>query len=448
MYVLCLLLLLTQIPTILNAEKLSRIEILKQYAPLIYLHSQEKYFPCSVEWFASQSSLWKITSSTKEAIQKRSPKKKIFDAGDLKAQDISKLKNYTDAQYFLKPKSKKMLTGEPLADNKCQAPCYAHMLNKADGGFLIQYLFFYAYNGPTLTIGPVSFGTHEGDWEHIDVHVGADYSITDIFLAAHGANRFGVYANLKKLGWYENTHPIIYSSLYGHSSYPEIMTIPNKALDRTNKGATWDTQHAIIDIDAPGQEWIQFRGFWGSSQPKSFEREVGSPETPFYTWLRKKSTEPQEKIFAGAGFSVEVYAKPLKKNKIKLFTSTISSLGNLIKQTKKNHHSKLFDIDGRIPTRCKQFRISMQQNPQNESDQKTAIKSFSLYQERLARSDKLIYKNIPATTQGTILTRPQFDESREKNNISLTSLYVTDIEVDKDRKAENSFQIKIHPLEH
>lgn len=417
--------------------------LMRTYAPLIYFHPGEKYYPCSVEWYVQQCSLWQRAKHEKEK------DKKIKSKGEITQDQIATLGGFCEpqAEYYLKPEvGSEHYRGQPIINKKCTAPCYAHAFKKAEGGIVLQYMFFYAYNGPTVDLKFVSFGVHQGDWEHIDVHLNPDYTIRDVFLSAHTAQKAGNYVSPHKLRWHEKTHPIIFASRFGHASHKKIMKFPDKNLDVTGKGVPWDTQYYIVNVDKPGQEWIYFRGSWGNSKTKLFlgqQREGGSPKTPYYqSWWRRGDHKAGVDAARVESVKTIISSKARKKNKTKQFLSKVGSLGGLIKQTKKPHYSPVFSIDGAVPTRSKQLLVSIKNR---EIDQKQKLISFSLYQERVGKSDALAYKQVK---DGTILTRPVFDKNKKTRVHDLKNLYVTDLEIEHSTKKETAqFEVYFQPLE-
>ncbi len=433
-----------------NEAIFSEKMLIRKYAPFVYFHPKECYFPCGVGWFVNQCAVWKLLSDLPKTRINLKPKELVAHVGAITPDNVAVLGQYTQDYHFLKPKNKEVYYGEPLVKNtsskisnlESNAPCYAHLFKKGSGEIVIQYLFFYAYNGPTVDIGLVSFGSHVGDWEHIDVHLNRDLTIKEVYLAAHGSNNFGSYVAAKDLNFYEKTHPIIYSALSGHSSYSKEIKYFNKAFDQTGKGATWNTQHTVINVNDPGQEWINFKGQWGNSKSKSYQTEVGSPQTPSYqSWWRERPKNGLLEIAKNSMIYVKGTTQAHKKSKIKQITTFLSSSWQ--KQHDKPHHSKLFDLEGKIPTRSKNLFIVLDYDPAAP----LTITSFSIYQERLLHNDKALFTNIQNTDQGAIVTLPKFDSSRKDQSISLKNLYITDIKIKNPSNKNKTFIINIYPLE-
>lgn len=152
----------------------------------------------------------------------------------------------------------------------------------------ITYWFFYPYNGfehKYLPLVPPVIEFHQGDWEHIVVdvressaHPDEDQAI-DVTYYQHGCkgkvfpvdvDGDGVlHSRDSRLSFEQSTHPVVYSALGSHASYPA----PGKHAgadcgpfqgrgDVADKGARWMTDDDLVD--ATLQPWWGFAGNWGT----------------------------------------------------------------------------------------------------------------------------------------------------------------------------------------
>lgn len=149
------------------------------------------------------------------------------------------------------------------------APVYAEY----EPNSWIIYWFFYPYNGWS-TLGGRLVERHEGDWEHMVVQLdGRDHLIG----TAYGQHE----CPLKPRGAsFAGTHPIVFSALGGHASYPtngrlgsgkhvfectngwKLYDLPHSALyDTTGKGKVWRTWENVDEVRA--EPWYGFGGSWG-----------------------------------------------------------------------------------------------------------------------------------------------------------------------------------------
>lgn len=301
----------------------------KKYAPLVILHESERYFPSTIDFFLNNCVL-KDSSNDQIVVQK----------GDV---SYKTLKKYNDKKYRLVPTGtvldvyagQKPRFDETLKKFLVEVPCYTNIFERKNGEVIFQYWFFYTFNGsiPEIVLEKQlkgqsslkkikSVGDHEGDWEHVDVCVSAptathERTIKWAFYARHVSKIPNPSSRLSKLraqkrirdlpvlgtdqayyrpdelNFFEQTHPIVLSALFGHASYPKIPKIPvrpldkvmpqeikdkflvllNKGLDRvSDKGAHWRTWDnlSIVGLNGvpeAGSEWLEFLGDWGVRGP-------------------------------------------------------------------------------------------------------------------------------------------------------------------------------------
>ena len=135
-----------------------RQEVLVQYAPRVWLHSAEEYFPSSVEFgFPSMTRF-------------------VGPDGNYWVRSTIDLDSPSDDSlaFFL---------GD-LDD----APVYAYYADKGNDIVDLVYFFYYPYNRGKEVVDTI-WGNHVGDWEHITVRLmrGPDDALTplQVYLSAH-----------------------------------------------------------------------------------------------------------------------------------------------------------------------------------------------------------------------------------------------------------------------
>ena len=94
-----------------------------------------------------------------------------------------------------------------------------HVFPRTDGGTNLQYWFFYPYNDR------YGFFDHEGDWEHVTVHLDEQRRPRELMLAQHGNNRPGESRPWEGVRL-EGEHPIVLAARGDHASYPEQASMP------------------------------------------------------------------------------------------------------------------------------------------------------------------------------------------------------------------------------
>ena len=257
-------------------------ELAQRFAPLVFFHSGEKYFPCSVEFFLKNSRLVRVDVREKEygigpvkPISRAAKVTEIIPTGQVYVNQLMEPTNNKEDIALDLMGNRQVYAGLPLRqDGSSPAPVYSKVVFTSPIKAHIQYWFHYTYNGPFAPIalgGRGPLGIHEGDWEHIVVtiqKVGSDWKIMDIYFSRHGRERgelVTIYGNPKpSVDFYEYEHPIIYSAKYGHASYPQTYGLrPTSDGDLVDKGNTsWRTWEKIVMIDNT-TPWVNWKGRWG-----------------------------------------------------------------------------------------------------------------------------------------------------------------------------------------
>ncbi|WP_372369301.1 Vps62-related protein [Candidatus Uabimicrobium sp. HlEnr_7] len=257
-------------------------DVVDRYFPYVYMSSEDRFHPSSVEWLLDRVSLVKKQSGeevivakpphTKEEVYKiKSPQKGALYYPSIKGTEAKRGDIHTATMYV---NAKRINAYQDYTD--------------------IQYWFFYPYNGSgTLVIFgeivPVSlFGAHEGDWEHITVRVdNVTRDVQAIYFSQHGGGEW--IFDLSKIKW-KNGHPIVYSSKHGHASYPKIGLNKDAFLNvglvnKTDKGPLWDATGQLKIIGT----WDELQSYVSPPQWLDFPYDWGMPRLPYSKELLYKS---------------------------------------------------------------------------------------------------------------------------------------------------------------
>lgn len=162
--------------------------------------------------------------------------------------------------------------------------CYGYVAREANGTRWLQYWFFYYYNDKNF----LGIGLHEGDWEMIQLRLGADDVPNVVTYAQHNEAEGMRYVDVtrRKVGAFEV--PVVYVGRGSHASFAKagrhdvIFLFPDYA---DGKGPRIRPAVEIVDDDT---SWIGWGGKWGSSDssprgpkqhgqwddPAAFHREV------------------------------------------------------------------------------------------------------------------------------------------------------------------------------
>jgi len=200
--------------------------LLNTYSPIAYLHTDEKYFPNSIEYILQNSSLKKKDGT----ILLNSPitSKQLYET-------------YKDASgnntEIIIPDDK--IVGQNNKNNINQVPVYGYA-TRIGGNVYLFYSFLYSYNGPKKVAGIRDVGAHYGDLEHITVVLDQASNIKEIFYAAHSSDQ-GRWVKPDQVE-FEGSHPIVYIANGSHASYPKegvVFRFYGFGNDYTNKGLKW-----------------------------------------------------------------------------------------------------------------------------------------------------------------------------------------------------------------
>lgn len=272
--------------------------LLQRFAPVVYLNSAETSYPSSTDWYLQCTTL-------------------VDGAGNVisnpTVNNLAAL-GLAQSDCRLELNDKKYRVGQGTA-----APMYGHVRTLGDPLTAIDltYWFFYPFNGNVfdkdkmlavlevglaagvaMALNPFTalvgiadiviisgvidnirkaqgFFLHEGDWEHVTVHLSSDKTtILGIYYAAHDGGRWYMQpAHGNREGYQLNAEgrPIVYSAKQSHASYPYAGTTTRHGgfgNDYTDKGTEWNTAGTIINI-TPGSftaDWLAYRGRWGKKR--------------------------------------------------------------------------------------------------------------------------------------------------------------------------------------
>lgn len=267
-------------------------QLIWTYAPEVRFHSQEEYFPASVDWFLPSVELVYYENPDIN----KSGKLVVLHAGSIEnGQKLIELlegsehertvaEEKSNRNYYLNIVDEETRRGERIDDNGLShAQCYAHIRTAPrEDAVDIQYWFFYSHN-PQNT---ATFGDHEGDWEHITVRLRDSALWPVVYFAKH--QNEGAW----NTSYTVDTHPIVYSAKDSHASYRksgkhsrgdtgiwDLVTeglfgiskdelIPDDLTDE--KGYKWQCWNNVVDVGSKqrplnGCDWLKYSGSWGGS---------------------------------------------------------------------------------------------------------------------------------------------------------------------------------------
>ncbi|CAK8532159.1 unnamed protein product [Lathyrus sativus] len=259
---------LNSISKIMPNEK--QIEaILQIYSPFLYLHSDEQYFPSSVNWFFSNGALLYKKGDESNPIP-------IQQNGTNLPQDPN-----TDDAYWIDLPADDENKDRVKQGNLESAKSYVHVKPMFGGTFTdIAMWIFYPFNGPgrvkvkfiNIKLGKI--GEHVGDWEHVTLRVSnLDGQLWQVYFSQHHS---GSWIDSSQLEFQNDStkRPIVYASLHGHATYPHegLVLLGKNGIgmrDDTDKGGNvMDMgKFVLISADYLGSveepSWLKFYREWG-----------------------------------------------------------------------------------------------------------------------------------------------------------------------------------------
>ena len=136
----------------------------------------------------------------------------------------------------------------------------------------LQYWFWLYYNPKNL----FGFGKHEGDWEMVQVGLGADGQPEVLAYAQHDS---GEARRAGEAEWIERDggrHPVVYVSPLSHASYFEAGTHPYPVGIDHPYG---DGPEAWVAVE-PFGDWVNWPGRWGNAERVIAQRIGNGPPSP------------------------------------------------------------------------------------------------------------------------------------------------------------------------
>ncbi len=303
-------------------------EAIPYFAPLVKFHTNERYFPSTVESFIQGSALY-YAEDGQFPTEDQSELITIYEIGELTSQllvnatitdvdgiDISSSTDdsRTRSDFFVSPTTDPNQILSPVFDgNLSEAKCYVNVVRPLENESYvdIQYHFFYPYNGPANNFfaNIIVDVEHEGDWENITVRcsisTNGEWEVQNVFYSAHGSD-WSKWYQIDEVLWEDEHHPIVFSALHTHANYPQQSGLPDNFqttcngvdyfnIDEISDGINWETWNhlEIVRINTKKSQtsstaeipeieeissvaWQNFNGNWGSDGPHG-------------SWLRENS---------------------------------------------------------------------------------------------------------------------------------------------------------------
>ena len=138
---------------------------------------------------------------------------------------------------------------------------YGHAVRDRENALWLQYWFFYYYNDKAL----LGMGRHEGDWEMVQLRIGAGEEPDVVTYAQHKRGERCAWEDVEK----EQGAPVVYSARGSHASYlrrgNHATEVPLVGWDYNDAGGPLvrPQVNAITDTEP---SWVAWPGRWGSTK--------------------------------------------------------------------------------------------------------------------------------------------------------------------------------------
>ncbi|GAB4823799.1 hypothetical protein N2152v2_010845 [Parachlorella kessleri] len=256
-----------------NVEQLS--SLVARHAPVFQLHPADRFMPCSVEFFMQHSSLaaelpgtgqrllvprGSVTAELLLDYQRQNPPPTLLRLDLDPAARPGTAKEHIDSVPLYAHVKEILRTASEPPGLYIEAPNRSSSSSGGGGGsdgsqveaLEINYLTFYAYNGPYNVGGfrLVQTGDHDGDWEHVTARVHPSTGeLLGMWYNAH-RSRDGMWVEGSRVPRNEHGRPLAYVALHGHGVYPMAARIPRHFFlgnDLTSgRGPTWAPATVVL----------------------------------------------------------------------------------------------------------------------------------------------------------------------------------------------------------
>lgn len=224
--------------------------VIVRHLPDFYLHHEDRYMPCSAEFFMRNSEL--RAQHPDGTVVVLAPRGSLSGSVLLEHQE-----RYPDHRLWMEldPEARE---GEPLhaINNLCPVYAHAKAIVSRKGSSQIEaveitYITLFAYNGHYDVIpGIIRAGAHDGDIEHITARVHP--TTGDLIAMWYNSHRRrdGQWVPAAQVLKTSDNRPLAFIAKHGHGNYPTPGTIHRHfylANDRTSaSGPLWRPRRVIL----------------------------------------------------------------------------------------------------------------------------------------------------------------------------------------------------------
>lgn len=177
---------------------------------------------------------------------------------------------------------------------------YGRTARDGDGRMWLQYWLFFADN--TQDRGVVRTGRHTGDWELMQLRLGAHHRPVEATLAQHTWAEGCRWSQMERAG----AAPVVYVANGSHALHSRSGTSDRPFPDPNDEadGGGRRVRPALEHISAATPRWMGWPGRWGASEAGLAPGEQPSPRGPAFQperWLDPSAFHAAEALACGSG---------------------------------------------------------------------------------------------------------------------------------------------------
>lgn len=257
------------------------------YAPVLQFASGEKFYPASVDYIVSSSTLMQRNADGNATLVNPAP-------------TLSTLGSYNSPDFFLNNKygTSDAIAADYAAKGQPQGYfAYVHIVTSGSGT-VIQYWLWYAYNN-----GPLN--DHQSDLEVVQIFLDSSGSPVQALYSQHVAGENAAWSDVET----QNGHPVVYVALGSHANYFRAyqgkIGIEN---DVVNAGGLTiqPSQLKLVLLDQTDPtvaSWLSFPGRWGyTGTDAQIATGMAGPPGPVYNDGGRRWSAPYD--YLGATLAV------------------------------------------------------------------------------------------------------------------------------------------------
>ena len=256
-------------------------DLAEKYAPILYFVNGEKCYPVNVSYAFQTCELYEIGNPTPRLTSPINASQLTKDTLDTYYLDNTQGTVQVDDNGIENDYQSKMAT--------LGYKVYAHVDTTSN---IIQYWFFYAFNGGDLN-------HHESDWEMIQVVLSGEQP-TQVMFSQHYAGQTATWSQVEK----EGNHVKVYVARGSHANYikPYSGKIGLASDTVGDNGKVLRPTDYTIEVLAD-QPWLAFAGRWGwdgANQSAAAEAAILGEAGPNGPMFREDGTMWQPLSWAGS----------------------------------------------------------------------------------------------------------------------------------------------------